>query len=61
MTSFKFWETYIFYIYLLKSAIIIYSIRKGIKEDKVDRPIYEEKERIKKQEKEIQKKLKEEK
>lgn len=60
MANFRFWESFIFYIYLLKSGVIVYCIRYGLKVDKKERPIFEEKERKRKEEKEAKKKKEEE-
>lgn len=60
MADFHFWESIIFYIYVLKSIVIVYCIRYGFKVDKKEKPIFEAKEKIRKAEKEAKKKKAEE-
>lgn len=59
LSNFHFWESFIFYIYIIKTIVIVYCIKYGLRVDKKERPIFEEKERKRKLEKELKGKEKE--
>lgn len=55
LANFKFWENYIFYIYLVKCFILLLSIKRGITLDKKDKEAVKEREIVKKLEERLMK------